>query len=423
MANLLSGTRIYGTANVDTQINVNTNLTVNGVSIVYTGNTTTLPTITLANTGSLTIGNSTTTQTASVISVANSTGNVQITPSAFNIRGTILNAAFAGAGSLGITGTANGFLATGNNNGGALYLGANFANSFSPTAGIEAGWQGTTTPTISIGTLRGDSRNYILQDYVGRTYFNYQTSQLATTLVAGVQYTILGNSAAANSTDFTLFGAASSIPGVVFTASISGNAASGNGTAIPSSVSGNTRLYISAAGNIGIGNTSPVDRLSVSGTAVITGNTTVVNVYSTGAINAASHTVSTSFVANSTVLTTTGSLSAANLTTTTNVATFGTAVYHVANGNVGISNNAPNDTLSVNGTLFVNTSVTVGNSTINTIVNSAAVSVGGIFYENSKTLTTSYTITTGKSAMSVGPITLNSGVTVTVPSGSKWVVL
>ena len=44
-------------------------------------------------------------------------------------------------------------------------------------------------------------------------------------------------------------------------------------------------------------------------------------------------------------------------------------------------------------------------------------------YENTQTVTTSYTITSGSSAMSTGPITINSGVTVTIPSGSRWVVL
>ena len=46
-----------------------------------------------------------------------------------------------------------------------------------------------------------------------------------------------------------------------------------------------------------------------------------------------------------------------------------------------------------------------------------------IFVENSLTVTTSYAIPSGKSASSVGPITINSGVTVTVPDGSRWVVL
>lgn len=46
-----------------------------------------------------------------------------------------------------------------------------------------------------------------------------------------------------------------------------------------------------------------------------------------------------------------------------------------------------------------------------------------IFIENGQTVTTNYTITTNKNALSTGPITINSGVTVTVPSGSNWVVL
>ena len=46
-----------------------------------------------------------------------------------------------------------------------------------------------------------------------------------------------------------------------------------------------------------------------------------------------------------------------------------------------------------------------------------------VFVENSTTITTSYTLTTGKNASSVGPITINAGATVTVPSGQRWVVL
>lgn len=46
-----------------------------------------------------------------------------------------------------------------------------------------------------------------------------------------------------------------------------------------------------------------------------------------------------------------------------------------------------------------------------------------VFYENSQTVTANYTLTTGKNAMSAGPITVNSGVVVTVPSGSTWTVV
>ena len=47
---------------------------------------------------------------------------------------------------------------------------------------------------------------------------------------------------------------------------------------------------------------------------------------------------------------------------------------------------------------------------------------GGIVV-NSKTISSSYTIPSGSSGHSAGPITISSGVTVTVSSGSKWVVL
>ena len=57
----------------------------------------------------------------------------------------------------------------------------------------------------------------------------------------------------------------------------------------------------------------------------------------------------------------------------------------------------------------------------------AAGATGGgsdqVFYENGQTVTTNYTITNGKNAMSAGPITINSGVTVTVGSGETYTVV
>lgn len=50
--------------------------------------------------------------------------------------------------------------------------------------------------------------------------------------------------------------------------------------------------------------------------------------------------------------------------------------------------------------------------------------IGGQGYvENSYTISTSSTINTGSNAISVGPLTVSSGVSVTVPSGSIWLVL
>jgi len=46
-----------------------------------------------------------------------------------------------------------------------------------------------------------------------------------------------------------------------------------------------------------------------------------------------------------------------------------------------------------------------------------------VFVENQMIVTTSYTLPAGFNAESVGPITINSGVTVTVPTNQRWVIL
>ena len=46
-----------------------------------------------------------------------------------------------------------------------------------------------------------------------------------------------------------------------------------------------------------------------------------------------------------------------------------------------------------------------------------------IFYENGQTVTTNYTLTTNYNALTTGPVSIDSGVTVTVPTGSRWVVV
>jgi hypothetical protein len=82
----------------------------------------------------------------------------------------------------------------------------------------------------------------------------------------------------------------------------------------------------------------------------------------------------------------------------------------------------------VSGKLRFNTS----NSQFEGYNGSAWAAVGGgatgggsdeVFFENEQTVTSDYTITTNKNAVSAGDITINSGVTVTVPTGSRWVVV
>ena len=57
-----------------------------------------------------------------------------------------------------------------------------------------------------------------------------------------------------------------------------------------------------------------------------------------------------------------------------------------------------------------------------TVTGTGVIASNGI-HENAATISANYTIGTGNNAMSVGPIAVASGVTVTVPSGSNWVVL
>jgi hypothetical protein len=58
-------------------------------------------------------------------------------------------------------------------------------------------------------------------------------------------------------------------------------------------------------------------------------------------------------------------------------------------------------------------------------ISGGATGAGGdkVFWENDQTVDTDYTITSNKNAMSAGPITISTGITVTIPSGSVWTIV
>jgi len=78
----------------------------------------------------------------------------------------------------------------------------------------------------------------------------------------------------------------------------------------------------------------------------------------------------------------------------------------------------PTAVAAVNG--YMLSSDTSGN--LSWVVVPDPVATNGIVV-NSLTVSTNYTIAAGYSGSSAGPVTLASGVTVTVASGSRWVVL
>lgn len=72
--------------------------------------------------------------------------------------------------------------------------------------------------------------------------------------------------------------------------------------------------------------------------------------------------------------------------------------------------------VDASGNVLVGTSTQVSKLTVDG-------DVSGTFFINPTTVSVNYTIPSNYNAMTAGPITVNSGITVTVPSGSTWVVV
>jgi hypothetical protein len=78
--------------------------------------------------------------------------------------------------------------------------------------------------------------------------------------------------------------------------------------------------------------------------------------------------------------------------------------------------------LTLGGTLDLSSPPVIGGTAPNTVNGTVLNATNGIVV-NSNTVSASYTIPVGSSAMSAGPMTVASGQTVTVSSGSRWVIL
>jgi hypothetical protein len=109
-------------------------------------------------------------------------------------------------------------------------------------------------------------------------------------------------------------------------------------------------------------------------------------------------------------------------TATTGVVTLA-GTLNVANGGTGLTTLTANYIPYGNGTsAFGNSSSFTYNSTTGDQTAPQQVASNGIIV-NAKSIASSYTITASNNAMSVGPVTVATGQSVTVSSGSRWVVL
>jgi hypothetical protein len=168
--------------------------------------------------------------------------------------------------------------------------------------------------------------------------------------------------------------------------------------------------FFSAEPSFTTGNFTVGGNLAVTGTSTFTGAVTA-NSVSLGNATATGNVTAANF-------STAGFANAANVIASGNSQFNGTGALKVP---VGTSGQRPTP---ATGQVRFNTTDTqfegYNGAAWSSIGGAAA---GGAVYENKQSIIANYTMSTDYNGESVGPIQIDSGVTVTIPSGSRWVIL
>jgi len=333
--------RIDAGANVGIgNTNPNAKLQVTGTANVsgamYIGGSTTLA-ANLVLSGNTIQTNGTIGTAGQVLASGGSTGTVYWSSAAATVAGSTTQMQYNDGGTL--AGAAGFTFAKATNNvtlANTLFLGTNatvnntlfqVTNSTS-TANLSAANLVIGTAYVN-STAVGPSSNVFLST----TQLVVGTNTTVNTNISGTQVQVANSTTIANLTSIALtIGATSVNTSGVNSTSFSANSTVVNAASLyvqTNTVTIGTGSYFVSNGNVGIGNSAPTDKLRVEG--ALTANSLIVN----------------------------NALSAANLTSSTNTVTIGTAAFHVSNGNFGIGNSAPADKLSVNGSTTLGGSVSI----------------------------------------------------------------
>jgi len=181
------------------------------------------------------------------------------------------------------------------------------------------------------------------------------------------------------------------------------------------------RMRINASGNVGIGTDAPSEKLDVTGN--ITANANSSSTYAR--IRSSDTGVASLYFGNQSDAVTASISMRHDSGNALQFNGYNNAerMRINASGNVGIGKTNPATPLDVNGTVTATAFAGDGSSLTGIAAGAGGGGSDEIFWENGQNVTSNYTITNGKNAMSAGPITINSGVTVTVGAGETWTVI